>query len=770
MRIIFLRYRGVVNPIFTVLVAVILAFCAFESQGWTITVLVGVSFVSWVLMRRLQSFPKTLACSISFILLIPLFAFLPSFIDPFSYYRESFLQQNFQLPYSITYQPWVTLEDWTMLVASLIWAVNCFEADLSTRLRGRLFALYTICMAAVAVDTILVRVHLWENTSLSVGQFSSRNSTGDLLMFGAVLAVHLALEDFRKARWLFSPEALGWSALSLLYMAALIVNGSRAPFVLFWIGLIPAIRWHWVSAGRGALALTLLLLFGFPGMILLGLAGGMLVGHFRTGIVEYDGRLAVFGDALIILEHAPLFGVGLGNFEGVFNSHRYFTDGSIYRCLFPESDWFWVADEMGVPGLLALGFLVWSLYKTYFHERTTWMAQASFSIALVLFFHSFVDMSGHQPGVIWNALFLMGLGASRRKGPELRIPVAAWLGVGAFLAVVLLLRIQSASLTPWIPTSASFDTAQFAVIHQFPAQRRPAIQQYEMLTKVMGWEPLNWLIYHQRGITALKIPELSYRAESDFRRALFMEQDADDFYQQIDLVCRLTDSPEAREVRRQLLRTLAKRRPVLFQLLYDPGLDEQNEKGLSKLADGSTAAECAAVIGRTGADIDLWRQRYLDVHPHLETVPPELARQLFEAWQVRGNKDELIQKWALHPEWHALGWRSYAYALAEKFEYNQAVATVLLCVKKPKTLHFGAEDLEVAKSDFDHSPDDPYAGLELYFAESQHAEPKQALETLAEVAQLPNAPPYAVYHLGELLHENGNDKEAWIRLSRLLNP
>jgi len=52
-----------------------------------------------------------------------------------------------------------------------------------------------------------------------------------------------------------------------------------------------------------------------------------------------EGRMAIYRDAAMMVMRTPLLGVGLGNFEGVFNTMRVHSADQMARALHPESTW-----------------------------------------------------------------------------------------------------------------------------------------------------------------------------------------------------------------------------------------------------------------------------------------------------------------------------------------------------------------------------------------------------------------------------------------------
>ena len=116
--------------------------------------------------------------------------------------------------------------------------------------------------------------------------------------------------------------------------------------------------------------------------------------------------------------------MGLGNFASVFAIFRDLSHGNT-PASHPQSDWLWVWAEMG---LLALPLI---LIGAVLLTRQVWPLQvgtnqrfrlAALIGALMFALHGFIDVSAHQVGTAYSAMFLLGL--SLHRPTQLRISKA----------------------------------------------------------------------------------------------------------------------------------------------------------------------------------------------------------------------------------------------------------------------------------------------------------------------------------------------------------
>src|SRR5947207_4066763 len=326
-----------------------------------------------------------------------------------------------QLPSTLTPQPWITLGCLVSFAAGLSWLYIVSTQDLErreVRFQLRLFTSGIVFLAAISIALHLARTTLsfWHNEQ-NFGPFPNRNVTGALFGLAAIVILACVQDDLRKRRkrWIV------WILALVLIGAAIILNFSRSGVAMlmagsaFWFGT-QAFRQR--SPWRLALGVSLsLLLLLFTALLLF---GGQTLERFHlhnfgsTGISS-NLRWQIFHDTFRLIRNSPWCGIGFGNFEPIF---AIFRDASLgdARALHPESDWLWLWTELGWPAVVLIIVGIALLASRVFPLRsgTNQGYRLAALIAVLLFaIDGIVDVSGHQVGTAFAAVFLLGLSAFR---------------------------------------------------------------------------------------------------------------------------------------------------------------------------------------------------------------------------------------------------------------------------------------------------------------------------------------------------------------------
>ncbi len=136
---------------------------------------------------------------------------------------------------------------------------------------------------------------------------------------------------------------------------------------------------------------------------------------FGSADISSNLRWQIFHDTLRLIRNSPWCGIGFGNFEPIF---AIFRDASLggTRALHPESDWLWLWTELGWPGVVLIIVGITLLVSRAFPLRagTNQGYRLATLIAALLFaIDGIVDVSGHQVGTAFAAVFLLGLSVHR---------------------------------------------------------------------------------------------------------------------------------------------------------------------------------------------------------------------------------------------------------------------------------------------------------------------------------------------------------------------
>jgi O-antigen ligase len=741
------------------------AWLAVGSQPWAETLLLAGVGVLYLLFPPSGVFPRSLLALICVLFLLTLTAFLPASWAGTSF-QQPFHDHGIELPGTFSPQPWWSLEDITLLFASLLWAWSCLEMKLSIEQRRILIRSYLVGLGLIAINSILRGSSAWQSLPpllQGAGQFANRNQTGDLLVMGGIFSFALGLSDITKKRL----GGIFWMALTLIFMGAIIRNGSRAAVGLFVMGALlsfgfmPKVRRHgWAARATVLIAVIIgILSFAFHDPQLRTRFHDLMAGGL-------EGRLPIYQDAVAMIVQGPWCGVGLGNFEGVFNIQRIHSTGNMMRCLHPESDWLWLAAELGLGGVIIFALLILMTFRIYLW-RTPFraMTRTSVIVAVLFLIHSFFDVGGHRLGTIWSCLYLVGLGAFRPAwSPADKFPQIVLRFAGLLLLVLAAFRIQSATLQPWMPTRGSVAAVEESLVPQLPLAK-----QKSLLDRAIGWAPLDWLLYYQRGLVAAHSPEFAAGADDDFNRSLFLEQSSYDLPLTIAMVCQNSDAPETLLAGKELLKRSGYRREVLFEEALWNATNTTTRLQMTTLAEGDPDLETIAVLLQDPSDFDWLSENLLTANPSLEGVSPALANRLFQRWVQVGDVQEFIKDWPLHPEWKTLGWKAYVEALAKVGRFREAVALGLQLLPTPQMPSSAAhENLDEATRQYQDNPQDLFKGIQLYFAQVAAGSNAQALTTLDAVDQLPQRPAYIQYLLAKSLAAAGQSEAAWHALEPLL--
>ena len=755
-------------------IALLGPFLAITTQPWEITLALGLLGLLWVLRPPSQGVPGWMLILAAGWLGLAAAAFLPAAFFSEPAWRQGFVGEfPGVLPGTRSPQPWMTWEDWGLMAAGLGWAWQCFGRRASAEHRYVLLQLFVggmslSAIAALGRYSINHDPTVLASGAVALGQFFNRNQTGDGLMMAGIASFALALVSASMRR---PGRVILWFALCFVFLAALIANGSRAGLGLFFLGIVVWLVWTrsgrggkdpvwvWMGVAGVVMGVGAVLLWGGP------VLARFLPGHGGGGM---DSRLDTYRDAWGLVLQSPWNGVGLGNFEGVFNTVRVATAGRETRSLHPESDWFWVACELGWPGVLVLaallGGVVWA-WKPLRDESGRsalftgcWVAGGMFVL------HSFVDVSGHRIGTVWPAIYLLGLGMEgRRKVKMFYFSANSLRGIGVGLLVLAGLRWQGGSAEPWVPGRGSVRAVREAALGSGSLR-----EQIGLFGKALAWAPLDWSLYYQRGAAEIRIPELQADGEADFGRALYLERNSPALPQAVGAAwLAMADNDHAVPAWGEVLRRIpagAEREHAYFELFTQPNLDDESRFALRTLAGDDPDLGAIAVTAQGEGHFGEALDELLKRSPELAGVDPKWLAPLLRRWVEVGDAAGFLARWPQEPGWEVAGWKAAAVGWARSGDDEKAVGIALGHLPAPTLPELGGEapgDVERLKTLAAISPQDVLAGMRLYVAERDGGLTADALQTLREIAPLPDAPAALRQLLARGLAAAGDFKGAW---------
>jgi O-antigen ligase len=696
-------------------------------------------------------------------------AFLPArwFFQP--EWRATFVNNfGIQLPSTLTPQPWITLGYLVSFAAGLSWLYAVSTQDLElreARSQLRLFSCGVALLAAICIAFYLAHATLsfWHNEQ-NFGPFPNRNQTGDLFGLTAIMILACGQDDLRKRRkrWIV------WILALVLIVTAMILNFSRSGIGIFvagsafWLG---ALALRQCSPSRLALGVSFLLLL----LTALLLFGGETferfhVGDFGRAAISTDFRWRIFHDTFRLIRNSPWCGIGFGNFESIF---AIFRDASLSdpRALHPESDWLWLWTELGWPAVMltivGIALLVSRVFPL--REGTNQGYRLAALIAALLFaLHGIVDVSGHQVGTAFAAVFLLGL--SQRR--PLSLKTSQWISilfrfVGLVLLAAGLSLVIAARGEKLLPGSVGVSSAkQLSAV----GDREGNFSETTALTtRALRWAPLDWQLYSARAIAEVELKQ-TQNAVDDFRRARFLEP--------IGYEVPLAEGNAWLPYRpmfavtawREALRRAGPLRPEVYaNMLSDASLSSPEVSPILEAIGLSEHDLALPYLNRVSdASFNRALAQLLKNDPNLQSFSETEKLALFAFWSERGDPEEISRAVEQHPDWLRYAWLGMAKYKAGKDDFRAAYELTQRYgepVALPRAAtNFSLRDLEKR---FHAAPGNYGIGYELYRAQIQNSRVDDALLTAHHFSERPNSPAYFHFLEAQCWAEKQNWERAW---------
>jgi tetratricopeptide (TPR) repeat protein len=705
------------------------------------------------------------------LLLLALGALLPAGWPIMPAWRVHLLNDlGLTLPVAQSPQPWITAQACGLLFVGLAWALYLFSFDWQPEARIRTLLVLVVGVALLALAAIIVfafhwRVPWWTEEE-GRGWFPNRNQSAGVLAVTGVAAYGLMVDRFRRGR------ATGYLLLLALGLitGALVITYSRAGILLFFAGLF---LWHLRAASRRgsrrrqrkSLALSASGFFALLTLFLL--FGGATAQRFQNelgfhfvGLTDFRGPIQ--GDAFRFSFHQPWRGVGLGNFEPLYEPARTASINQD-RVLHPESDWLWIAVEMGWPAVVVLGAGAgWWVHRClpFPAEPGETMRWGLFVATLIFFAHSLVDVDGHRLGSAGVALLLAGMALPVRPA---RPHAHGWLFRPVGLVMLLLAGWWGASLAGWRvpPTSATLDKLSLQATEDLHNGEWQSAQEHA--SAALAINPIDWRFYFQRG-TAEALSGQTRAAAKDFGIARDFSphwfqprvdegwvwvtagepDEAADAWAEAVLV----DHEDPLHLYTSLL-TAGKASQPIRDDLQDVALTRPDLLGA--YLSYAQRPEAVRVVARELAQ-----------DPGLTGLNAAERAVFFEAWWQNGDRADLLRRLQAHPEWAGEGWPYLAQDAAAQGRFQEAVALVLRHVEPPQIPALVSDEtLPQLEHDFYGSPKNVASGVMLYLAEMKAGRPDDALATLRTLDPLPDRPPYVAYLEMQLWAKKEQWELAW---------
>ncbi|MEO8616270.1 MAG: O-antigen ligase family protein [Luteolibacter sp.] len=341
----------------------------------------------------------------------------------------------------------------------------------------RIWALaFTIGVAIYAVISRVLQDAHWSPSSVEDGVFGffpNRNHTGTYLAMGAVCGLGNIMQAIRDRHY---PRLASAVVASLICLWAVVGwSVSRGGVLLLAIGALIWIfmlgRHYLGTHGRRALALLALAIIGGFLIADTSVKGRIFATVEKAGNVvsasdpslptegksssdraqDLDLRIPIALDTFALIRDFKWTGIGAAQFFYIFPQYGNLTAvANDSDTLHPESDWLWMASELGIPATLALAALVVSAFGKclpgILKGRDRAIRASCFVAAMLVPLHGVFDVPGHRITLAWSAVFLFCLALHPPHGEAVLRPTSVWSSrVAAILllaASVFLIRAQ----------------------------------------------------------------------------------------------------------------------------------------------------------------------------------------------------------------------------------------------------------------------------------------------------------------------------------------
>ena len=492
--------------LFVVLTALSPAFLGGDAAEYgEVVPVIGIGLL--LLVWPLRAVPaNTVLIGISGLLVCGLAGFLPAWCVGEPEWHSAIRQAIPGLGNTVTLQPLHSLIRFGVMLSAILFGIWVFQWRPVERVRS----FKVLCGGIALVATLALAGHFYSfsvpgwHPSQGFGPFPNRNQTATLMALGAMVALGLWASSFRRRDW----SGIVWLFAFASCLAALLLTNSRAPLCLLLAGSYLWLFGRQKSTLKGFAVAT--------GVILLICAATLLIGENvarRLPELLAHGlgfRAKIYRDSLRLSWASPVVGTGVGNFAAIFPQFR---DASLNeeQMIHPESDWLWMASEMGWFSILFCivgisGLLIREVHSSTRREKEVRLTGL---IALGAFLvNSLIDVPGHRLGTILPILVLASLCIRPGLFGE-GAPILPWasrlFGIGLVAFGVILAREESLKAR-----------IQGAVAEGDWARANEAAS--DSLVR----QPLNWSLYLTRGYANVSQSRW-LQAMTDFRYARFLE-------------------------------------------------------------------------------------------------------------------------------------------------------------------------------------------------------------------------------------------------------
>ncbi|MDA7643273.1 O-antigen ligase family protein [Akkermansiaceae bacterium] len=425
----------------------------------------------------------------------------------------------------------------------------------STRATSQLALAFVMAVAFYAIVAKISENQLALNGGgKTFGFFPNRNHNSNFLSLGFVCGLGAFFQAIRSKQ--FVRMAILLISNGVILWAIFSWNMSRSGIVLCLLGpCLWFIGLGWRYFGKNDLkALALIILLGV-GVFALNEFGvkKRLDKNLDDVLVEvpkdpffYESqkltditlRVLIAEDTFKLIGSFPLTGVGSGQFRWVFPQYRNQTVPHHTRlAVHPESSWYWLAGEWGLPAALCLLVLVILIYVGGYRNirkrgnRDRALRFGCLVASAMVPLHSLFDVPAHRPSLLLASLVLFVISQNHQAAPELapkKWSRALGVVVGLCLITTSVLFLGASSFgwrKPLIVQSAE-DLAQGAELYKKikeefnPLNPLQSLQMRKEAVEVAGQiaadVPLDGRLYRLRALASLPLVDRNEETAADF--------------------------------------------------------------------------------------------------------------------------------------------------------------------------------------------------------------------------------------------------------------
>jgi O-antigen ligase len=784
------RARGTSKPLLWIMVAIPLlavSTCG-TREPWALGSVAMLMGLCILLAPPRLSLPRL----IFWPLVLAVFLSLGSFL-PLSWFGKpawrSDLESNFNLSLGsfLSPQPLVTLEGWFTLVLFAVWLGYCLTRGFGEKERQFIIRRLVLGFSIVAGVAIFYRYQNWLTPTfwrgeydllIYFGPFPNRNHFSALAAVGCLLAFASMYDMWRRKS--FQWVLYGLAIVPLF--TAMLLNTSRSGLLIFFFGL--AVWMFTATLRKGTLQSMAVAASVFMAVAAIFLTQGKdVIKRFTMNgsvleTLTNDGRWAILHDTFKMTEATPVFGIGIGNFEPIFN----LTSGlvsNLARVHHPESDWFWLLAEQGVPVFLLAIMLMITITRRFgpwrarekSGRRDRRLRTAAGTTVLMMVVLGLVDAPLRNIGLVTSAILLAGLAMrpTRQRLLSSLSPRFAQFGGALVCFIMGSLWLLTASGKPLLPGNSA--ARLYAKEAEALSKRGDQVGALKQIGESLRIKPLEVDYHYARAVYKLQAGYPPQNAMEDFAISRKLESNLSQHCEQEAEAWSKFYPAYSIPVLREAMRRNPARAPQNFRVAITYALaNPELRPAVRELATEPKYLLDYLAHFHDPATFETGIEELLDMDPTLSGFNRSQQYHFFRIWYAFGDRAKVVRELEQNSSWRSQGWPILASHKASLGDFKGAYDLALNYLPAPTPLGPRlSEDLSQLKRNFLYNPTDMVRGLEYFQALKSKGQADEAFSVLNQVAELPNTPSLVFYEQALALAKRGDYAKAWDRIYTYFN-